>query len=162
MTQANASQMPRFTTYRSIALSSRWRIFALASLMALACEGVKPRDEPPPHPTATEQARALPEDYDGIVNAAWSRDSAMLDVMFVLEEHENFSGAAASEHRAVLRALLERWGDSAFARVLSGTDAMTRTSVVRAVSAPDSANFATRFPRTRTLADSGGKPARPH
>lgn len=133
-----------------------------APLLIVACDAARQEDKPPAHPAASEQARALPEDYDRIVEAAWRRDSAMLDVMFVLEEHENFSGTAATEHRAVLRALLARWGDSAFATVLAGTDGPTRVSVVRAVISGDSSSFATRFPRTHALADSTGRLRHPH
>jgi hypothetical protein len=98
---------------------------------------------------AQEQAARVQVDYRALVNAATARDSAALARLFAVP---GLDGAGAETHADVLWALLRRWGDRSFARVLRRLPAPARARVLCDIDFAAEADWSRRFPKTFGLA----------
>lgn len=114
----------------------------LALLLCLALQ-VDAQPVPPPPTTAELRSWAAGEcadagkhagiDYARSLDRAIAGDSAGLATLFRFTDSGWCDGAAAEGHCAILFALLQRWGDRPFARLLRAQKRPVRKAVFDAV-----------------------------
>jgi hypothetical protein len=96
-----------------------------------------------------EQAARSRIDYRALLDGATSGDSAALARLFAIT---GLDGVGAEAHAEVLWALLRRWGDRPFARVLQHSSRAVRGRVLCYIDLASPSNWSRRFPTTFRLA----------
>src|SRR5439155_9724065 len=98
------------------------------------------------------------------LDRAIATDAAGLTALCRFTVSDGFVGAAAESHCSIILGLLQRWGDSRFARVLRAQPLRVRKAVVAAIdySFPYPGWKPTQFPLTYALAPHEHAPPRPN
>ena len=137
----------------------RLRVLVLLSVAGAITACGERRESGPPHPrTAIEASKTFPENYEVIINEAWSADSLAVGALFGFEDQGAFTGKAAQEHREVLWAVLQHIGDGRFASIARPENSRIRGVVLRALEQASGGKIDARFPKTAAALASLGAP----
>jgi hypothetical protein len=130
----------------------------IALLVLLSCYGqprkmTAPRFDPPKNyfdSILVEQTSAAGIQYSDAYELALQKNSAGLTRILRATKHTD--GVGSDQQGAILLALLQRWGDSAFASVLEPETSDVRASVRCSLDYTADLSWASEYPRTAALA----------